>query len=276
VRPVLFQFVLSDVSVTMYSYGTFMVLAWIAGVAVATFAAHRMGLRWQKVLLLLSLSLMVGIAGSRAFDLWIASAFYADDPSRIFAFDFQGFSLYGGLLLAGLTGLILSRLWDVPLWRLADSTVPGIATGVVLMRTGCFLNGCCHGGATTLPWGVTFPAGSPAWTHQLLTGQIDILGAAGLARPVHPTQLYEMAAVVIMCLAALWLQHRNMPSGVAFLVFAIGFTLFRIGNGFLRVRQPQITAPEWFYPVFYGGLVAIFVGLLLSRLRHREPQKSDI
>ena len=266
-RPVLFQFTVGDTAVTLYAYGTFMVLAWVAGVAVATFAAHRMGLRWRRVSALLSISLVVGIVGSRAFDLLIAGTFYAENPSRIYALSFQGFSLYGGLLLAGLVGLLLARLWGIPPWRLADSTVPGIATGIILMRAGCFLNGCCHGKVTTLPWGVEFPAGSPAWTHQLLTGQIDILGAAGLVHPVHPTQLYEMIAAVALGIVALWLMHRGVPSGVPFLVFAIGFTLFRIGNGFLRVRQPQITAPEWFYPVFYGVLVLVFAGLLVVRLR---------
>ena len=45
-------------------------------------------------------------------------------------------------------------------------------------RVGCFLNGCCYGRPTTLPWGVKFPPGSFA---SLEFGDT----------PVHPSQLYN-------------------------------------------------------------------------------------
>jgi phosphatidylglycerol:prolipoprotein diacylglycerol transferase len=145
------------------------------------------------------------------------------------------------------------------------------------MRTGCFLRGCCYGLPTDLPWGVTFPAGSPAWSQQLLQGMTGILGFMGVTRPVHPTQLYEMGGAVALGLLALWLMRRKAADGVPFLSFSLGFTLVRLGNGFLRARQEVITAPEWFYPVFYIALAGILVGMLVARLRRsaRDVRKGS-
>ena len=91
-RPILLDIELFGSQITLYSYRTFMVLAWIASIAVGTYAASRLGLPWRKTLLLLATSLAIGIVGARVFDLGIASDFYTSDPSRIFALNFSGFA----------------------------------------------------------------------------------------------------------------------------------------------------------------------------------------
>jgi len=252
------------------AYSTFYLLAWMVAPALGAWVASRRGLPGRRVWALYALALVSGIVGARVFDLFIAGEFYSTDPSRVWGLTFQGFSLYGGFVIATVTGVALARLWRLPVWRLADSAVPALAVGVVLMRTGCFLRGCCSGVVTDLPWGVTFPVGSPAWSQQVVEGSTGILGFMGVVRPVHPTQLYEMIAATTLATLALWLMRRKSADGVPFLVFALGFTLFRLGNGFLRVRQDVITAPEWFYPVFYLGLAAVIVSLIVWRVRGRR------
>ena len=52
-----------------------------------------------------------------------------------------------------------------------------------------------------------------------------------------------------------------------FLGFALGFTLFRLGNNFLRVQLPTFTLPGWFYPAFCLAICAVLTSLLVWRLR---------
>jgi len=267
VSPVLARFALGGREVVLGGYSTFYALAWLLAPLVGAWVAARRGLPGRRVAALYYLALLAGIVGARVFDLGVAWRFYTDDPSRIWGLSFQGFSLYGGLLVATLTGIALARLWNLPVWRLADSAVPGLALGVVLMRTGCFLRGCCFGIESDLPWAVRFPMGSPAWAQQLLSGKTGIMGFGGAVLPVHPTQLYEMAGALLAAGVALLVMRRTRRDGPAFLTFAIGFTLVRLANGFLRARQITITAPTWFYPAFYLLLLGILTVLLVVRLR---------
>ncbi len=265
--PILLRFALGSSEVALGAYSTFYTLAWLLAPLAGAGVASRRGLPARRVAALYYAALAAGILGARVFDLGIAWRFYAQDPARIWSLTFQGFSLYGGLLIATLTGIALARAWALPVWRLADSAVPAIALGIVLMRTGCFLRGCCFGIESDLPWSVRFPMGSPAWAQQILDGTSGFMGIAGRVLPVHPTQLYEIAGALLVAAVALLVMRRTRRDGVGFITFAIGFTLVRLANGFVRARQSVITAPPWFYPAFYLALLAILATLLVIRLR---------
>lgn len=272
-HPLLASFHLGGAQITLRSYGTFMVLAWVVAMALGAVVALRRGFSWWRVLVTFALALAVGVVGSRLLDLIVNWSYYSADHSRIWAAQFTGFSLYGGLILALAVASLIARAWRLPVWRLADSAVPALAVGIALMRVGCFLNGCCFGTASRLPWAVTFPPGSPAWASQLLRGKTGLLGlltGGEAAQPVHPTQLYELAAALVLGGLAVWSMRRRHPDGVPFLVFALGFTLFRLGNNFLRVQLPTFTLPGWFYPAFYSVICAALIGLLVWRLRAFE------
>ena len=297
-RQELLRLTLGESVCVLRAYSTFYTLAFVLSPLVAAWVASRRGLSGRRALTVYAGALASGIVGARALDLFVAWRLYAEDPSRIWGLSFTGFSLYGGLVLATAAGIALSHLVRQPVWPLADSAVPGLVLGLVLMRVGCFLNGCCFGEITTLPWGVTFPPGTPAWTHQLATGAGGVLGTLlGRVRPVHPTQLYEMAGTLVAGSLALALMRRRglrarslaewaaagavgatgvdstapgvrVTDGVPFLAFALGFTLVRLGNHFLRAQTNTITAPEWFYPVFYVALAVVIASALVWRLRH--------
>lgn len=266
-HPVLLEFGIGGTRLALRSYGVFYTLAWLAAPALAAWTASRSGAPWRRALFVYALALAAGIVGARALDLFVAWRYYAEDPGRIWSPSFAGFSLYGGLAVAAVTGVALARALGLDPWRLADAAVPGLALGIVLMRVGCFLNGCCFGIETDAPWGVTFPAGSPAWRHQLLTGSGGLFGTlAGSVRPVHPTQLYEIGAALLLMAGAFALARRA-PGGVRFLIFATGFTAARWAIYPLRARVSVITAPEWFYPALYAGLIAVLAVLAAVRLR---------
>jgi phosphatidylglycerol:prolipoprotein diacylglycerol transferase len=273
--------------VVLRAYSTFYVLAWVIALALGTVFARRAGLRWWRALMVFAVALAAGVVGARLLDLIVNWGYYAEDPTRSLNLGFAGFSLYGGLVLAAAVGLAVARAFRLDVWRLADSAIPALAVGIVFMRTGCFLNGCCFGTVTALPWGVTFPVGSPAWAQQVATGQTGLSGLAGAVAPVHPTQLYEIIAALVIGGAALALgggarrlmRRREgrgaafIPSGAPFLVFILGFTLFRLGDDFLRAKPPSSSVPGWFYPAFYLVICAFVTTALVLRLRRFKPAR---
>lgn len=266
-HPVLLELSVGGTRFVLRSYGVFYTLAWLTAPALAAWTASRAGARWLRALAVYVLALAAGIVGARVLDLFVAWRYYAEDPNRIWSASFTGFSLYGGLGVAAVAGVALARSLALDPWRLADAAVPGLALGIVLMRIGCFLNGCCFGVETDVPWSVTFPAGSPAWRHQLLAGSGGLFGTlTGAVKPVHPTQLYEIGAALLLMAAASVLA-RGAPDGIRFLLFAMGFTAARWAIHPLRARVAVITAPEWFYPALYAGLIMVLGALAAIRLR---------
>jgi prolipoprotein diacylglyceryl transferase len=83
-----------------------------------------------------------------------------------------------------------------------DLLSPYVGLGLAIHRGfGCFLNGCCYGRPTEMPWGVRFPlehAGTRFY---------------GIAAHLHPTQLYEAANGLIIFFALLWFRKRRKGEG---------------------------------------------------------------
>lgn len=270
-HPILLRFELGGTEVAVGAYSTFMVLAWLAAVVVGTAMAARLGIPARRALFVYLAALLAAVAGGRVMHVLIVATASVDDGVRLWTPTFQGFSLYGALLLGPVTALLAARLTRVPLWRLGDSAVPALAVGIALMRVGCFLRGCCYGLPTDAPWGVTFPAGSPAWAQQMVSGATGILGGMmGEVLPVHPTQLYEMAAALALGALGLWIVYRtSLPDGSAFLICSALFTVFRFADSFLRPTGANAAVTAVFYPLLYAGIVVLLAVLLAMRLRAR-------
>lgn len=98
-----------------------------------------------------------------------------------------GLAFYGGFIVATAFGLYFARKHRLGMWKVADLCAPWIAFGLGLTRIGCFLNGCCYGKLTHVPWAVRFPVGSPAWEAQR---DAHLIGAGDPPLAVHPTEIY--------------------------------------------------------------------------------------
>lgn len=99
------------------------------------------------------------------------------------------FGGFGGGIAAGLLVMMWKRL---PMLAVLAAATPGLAMGQALGRVGCFLVGDDYGRPTHLPWGVAFPQGLPPTVV-----------------PVHPTQLYEAAALVPLAWVLIRLRRRG-------------------------------------------------------------------
>jgi phosphatidylglycerol:prolipoprotein diacylglycerol transferase len=255
--------VLGDIQIHTTSYRVFLSLAALSTVGLAWLVAARRGLhRGRSLACLLAMAVAFPV-GARLFDAITKADLYSREPRRLLALDFNGFSMWGGLILAVAVGVTMSRLLSVDLVRLADSTMPGIGVGVALTRVGCFMAGCCYGRETDLPWGVTFPSGSNAHLHQLLGG--GLLSLQSAPRPVHPTQLYEALAALAAVGFVLWLFNRRASEGAAFLACACWYSLVRLAIHPLRIPGGELVVPSWFYPALYTAILLVAGSALLVR-----------
>lgn len=252
------------------SYGTLYSVAWVLAPALAAaWGARTRGLPAKESALVFYVSLSIGVLGARVLHVWLTWPLSAVEPDRIWDVDFSGFALYGGLLFASAMAIAMCRLIRLPVWEVADSAIPGLAVGLVLMRTGCFLQGCCFGIPTNRPWGVVYPAGSPAWNRQFLSGS-GLGDGLTVTSPVHPTQLYEIVAVILILTAiSVLLRLAELPPGTGFLLFALCFSVARLLIHPLRAPIPGVSEVVWgtFYPAFYVLVIATLSVILAIRVR---------
>jgi phosphatidylglycerol:prolipoprotein diacylglycerol transferase len=107
---------------------------------------------------------------------------------------------YGGLIVAVLVAFWYLWRHRMPIWTVSDVFAPGIALGHVIGRLGCFLAGCCFGRQTSVPWAVTFHS---EYAHLNVGTPINT--------PLHPTQLYEAGAELLILGILLLLERRGRP-----------------------------------------------------------------
>jgi len=149
---------------------------------------------------------------------------YRDHPWQLLSLDFlrSGGVFYGGLIGAVLMGYFLMKRYKLPWWKTADACAPGIAIGSFFGRQGCFAAGCCWGKPTTLPWGVKFTQ----LGHEITGVPIDV--------HLHPTQLYESFAMLLVFLFLLWLHKHKRFSGQVILFYGLLYSIVRFSVEFVR------------------------------------------
>jgi phosphatidylglycerol:prolipoprotein diacylglycerol transferase len=205
------------------TYGVFLALAFLGGILVATRLAHRDGLPRERIYDLCLWMLLASLVGSKIL-MFFTEPDYREHPAQLFSLDFlrSGGVFYGGLIGALLTAYVLMRRYGLPWWKTADACAPGIALGNVLGRLGCFSAGCCWGEPTNLPWGMRFTQ----LGHEVTGVPID-------AR-LHPTQLYESFAMLIVFFFLIWLHRRKKFSGQVILAYVAIYAAVRFVIEFVR------------------------------------------
>lgn len=205
------------------TYGVLLALAFLGALLIAARLGARDGLPRERIYDLGLWMLLAALLGSKVLMLWTEPS-YRENPLHLLSLDFlrSGGVFYGGFIGAVLTGYFLIRRYGLPWWKTADAFAPGIALGLSIGRQGCFAAGCCWGKPTTLPWGVRFSE----LGHEITGVPLDA--------HLHPTQLYESFAALLIFFSLLWLHRRRRFDGQVILLFAVLYGAARFLIEFLR------------------------------------------
>jgi len=150
--------------IPIYGYGLMMVCAFLATQWLASALARTKGIDPEIFVNVALIALVSGVIGSRMSHVLENLSYYTnphltawENFTNMINIRSGGLTFYGGLILAApiVLGYLLYRKVTA---RLAmDICAPCITLGLAIGRLGCFLNGCCYGAPTTLPWAVQFP-----------------------------------------------------------------------------------------------------------------------
>ena len=178
-----------------------------------------------------------------------------------------GLVWYGGFL--GGTAAIFLNGWrlHVPTRLTMELAAPAVAVGHAIGRVGCFVVQDDYGIPTSLPWGLRFPEGVPPSTAgNLRAWGIDVPAdlPAHEVLSVHPTQLYEVTAMLFV-FWLLW-RMRNHTHGMGWLaavyLMLVGIERFLVE--FIRAKDDRMLG--MFTIAQVTSVIILCVGALLAVL----------
>ncbi len=161
--PELFKIPFTDL--TIKSYGLMMVIGFLAAVSIIRRLNKNITPSPQLITNAALYALIAGVVGSRLFYVIHHFSQFRGDFFSIFAIWKGGLELLGGVLLAIAVIIIYMRHHKLPILHYLDILAIGLLLALAFGRMGCFLNGCCFGKPTNLPWAVRFPYHSPTNVH---------------------------------------------------------------------------------------------------------------
>ena len=252
-------FLWSKQSITLHSYGLFLVVGFFLSTWLACLEAKRRGYDPNIILDAAMPLLLISIVCCRVL-------YFLVYPSQWRGFgEFLqiwngGLSFHGAIV--GALGTLAYFSWarKIPFGTLCDTISPGMFLGYGIGRIGCFMNGCCYGHESHLPWAVRFPVET---------------NRAMLTPPSHPAQLYSTFLALIL-FAVMW-SVRNKPAfnrfpgQLAMLLLAF----YAIERFIIEIFRSGATAPvafDWLTKAQFASVVGLVVLALLYGVLSRRPQ----
>ena len=201
---------------TLHTYGVLLAAAFLLGLWMAARQARREGLDAARVSDLAVYVLIAGLVGAKLLLLVVEWDYYSRYPKELLSIFQSGGVFYGGLIAAFPVAWWYLRRHQLPGWRVADALAPGVVLGQAVGRLGCLAAGCCYGRPTDVPWAITF---RDIYATRAVGTPIDI--------PLHPTQLYESAAALLILVVLLWMAPRKRFHGQVVLSYVALYAIAR-------------------------------------------------
>src|SRR5947199_5184637 len=247
-------------AVTVYTYGVLLAAAYLLGLKLAMVRAKARGLDANRILDLGIYIIISALIGAKLLLLVTDFRVFSANPRELLTLARSGGVFYGGLILAVTVALVYIRRIGLPLWTTCDVFAPGIAVGHVVGRFGCLFAGCCYGKPTTMPWGITFT---------------DPFAAANVGTPLnqrlHPTQLYEAGAELLILIVLLATERKGRPyPGRTFWLYMLLYAISRFIIEFYR-GDPRGSVGMFSTSQFISLILAPLAIGMLAYLGRREP-----
>jgi phosphatidylglycerol:prolipoprotein diacylglycerol transferase len=228
VQPILFRL---PFGLPLYAYGAMLCLAVIVGRLLAVRLAERAGMDARLMDRCCVWTLAAALIGARLLFV-VTNLDQFDRLSNLFRWWDGGIVAYGGFLGGFLGTVGFCRIYRIRALDWADCAAPSLCIGLMITRIGCFLAGCDFGRPWNGPWAVSFPAGSPAFDQQTLQGLLP--AGATQSLPVHPTQLYESLAGLVLLGLVMAVRRRRTFPGQPLMAFVLGYAVLRYAIEIVR------------------------------------------
>lgn len=199
--------------------------------------APRRGLSQVAILDLGIIGTIMAVIGGRLFHVFVEGPIYAspgysnyywEHPTHLWQIWRGGFVSYGGMLGLGLGWTVYLKWRKLDAWAYLDHVALFAAPFIdFFVRTGCLMAGCCYGKPSHFHHGEYI-------LYQVFNNR---QGDAGMKFPgvaLYPTQIWSMAAAVLIFLICYWIDRHKKFKGQVLMSFLMLYAVFRSAIEMLR------------------------------------------
>ena len=231
-------------------YGLMLAISFLLSVFYVERQTRRDGLRFEPFVALAYIMIVGGVVGARlAYVIFHLDEFAGRwgsvfNPFAEGSYGIAGLNLQGGVILAVLGSLAFCYFRRMSVLHTFDYFAPTIGIGLGITRIGCFLNGCCFGVPTELPWGISFPEGSMPYHvfHE---------------HAIHPTQLYSSAYGILLFMILHYLLRRKRFDGQLVAIMFMVEAVFRFAIEPIRYYESAMHFPFFGLDPTYNQLMSL-------------------
>lgn len=246
-KPILIQLGPFPIS----SFGLFLLLAFLVGIAVARRRGRALGIDPSRMLDIALYMIIGGIVVGRLGYVAVNFAAFARAPLTILTiWKDSGLTFYGALAGGLIVAALYARSFRIPLSKFVDVFAPAVALGYAVAMVGALLHGLYIGRPTGVPWGV-----------QMFLDRR------------HPTQIYLMLGALGTYSVLRAQEKLQPPPGTLFFLWLLLHAVSRIAVEFFVESPPVLGGMFTLAQIVNAAAVLVaLVGLLiLSRSRAPEP-----
>src|SRR5437660_9893389 len=146
--------ILSVGPVRLYSFGLFLVIAFVVAGYWVWKSSRGSSLGEEKILDAVVLTVIGGLLGARMLFVLSNPQVFLEDPWQILAIFRGGLSFWGGIFGGIVALVIVARRYHYPVMQFLDLAAPATTIGAAIGYVGAFLGGSAYGTITSASWGV--------------------------------------------------------------------------------------------------------------------------
>ena len=252
-------------------YGIIIGTAILLGVWIAAREAKRTGQNPENYLDMGIIGVIAGIVGARLYYVIFSWDMYKDNLLDIFNLREGGLAIYGGVIAAVISVLVLAKVKHLSAPQIFDTIAMALLNGQMLGRWGNFFNREAFGGYTDSLFAMRLPLDavrSSDVTEQMRRHIERIDGVSYIQ--VHPTFLYESLWCMVLLIILFAYRKHKKYEGELFLMYLFGYGLGRFWIEGLRTDQLLLPGVGIAVSQLLAGAIVVGTGAAMLYLRKKH------
>ena len=252
-------------------YGIIIGTAILLGFWIAAREAKRTGQNPENYLDMGIIGVIAGIVGARLYYVIFSWDMYKDNLLDIFNLREGGLAIYGGVIAAVISVLVLAKVKHLSAPQIFDTIAMALLNGQMLGRWGNFFNREAFGGYTDSLFAMRLPLDavrSSDVTEQMRRHIERIDGVSYIQ--VHPTFLYESLWCMVLLIILFAYRKHKKYEGELFLMYLFGYGLGRFWIEGLRTDQLLLPGVGISVSHLLAGAIVVGTGAAMLYLRKKH------